>query len=297
MLVRDKIVMKSAIVAAGLRAPHFASLAEALAGDGNCLPWEGRTVLKPKGSAMSNNVQVLSSPSSTLDHVRRNGVPGGGSIDDFEIEEFVDSPIIHVDGIVANGEILVIQAYRYEGNCLDFAAGSPRGNIQIATTPDIRRWTADCLSALNLQTSIFHLEGFQTADGLVFLEIGARQAGGSTVETFELATGVHLPSSYLRLLVSEGSDVPVVQLPADDGLYGDFVFPPLSGGTGSARIRGEKEFRESPLVHRWSQPEASASRQLSYFVDDAVLGGVIGPAHPDVLQLFVRDLLQRVTID
>ncbi|MFD4986522.1 acetyl-CoA carboxylase biotin carboxylase subunit family protein [Streptomyces sp. NPDC058374] len=296
--VRDKVVMKSAIVAAGLRAPHFVPLPEALARGANSLPWEGRTVLKPKSEAMSNNIEVLSTPSAVLDRVRTSGVPGGGSPDSFEIEEFIDSPIIHVDGIVAGGEILVIQAYRYEGTCLDFAGGDPRGNIQIATTPDIHRWTAECLSALNLQTSIFHLEGFQTADGLVFLEIGARQAGGSTVETFELATGVHLPSSYLRLLVSEGRDVPLVQLPADDGLYGDFVFPSPSGGAGPVRIRGEKEFRESPLVHRWLQlPQgASAARQLSYFVDDALLGGIIGPAHPDVLQRFVRDLLQHVTI-
>lgn len=59
LAVRDKLVMKSAIAAADLQVPRFASLGEALDKGAHMLPWHGRTVLKPVAGASSKETYTF----------------------------------------------------------------------------------------------------------------------------------------------------------------------------------------------------------------------------------------------
>ncbi|GAA3006604.1 hypothetical protein JCM13580A_15780 [Streptomyces drozdowiczii] len=295
---RDKVVMKSMVAAAGLRVPRYLSLPEALAAGE--LPWTGETVLKPLDGAASMNVHIYPTAAEALTAVREGGVvPEGPERDGFEVEEFVSGPIVHVDGMLIDGKPMAIQASRYVGTCLGYAEGSPLGSVQIELTPELSRWTADCLAAVNITTSLFHLEGIETPDGLVFLEVGARFGGADVVDTFELATGVHMPSRYLQM-VTGGVAADDLDWPEPDGSrYGWFCWPSHKLGAERCRIEGADEFRESPLVYRWSQrtEDEPIKTVLSYADTDIPLAGVVGPGDSAELDSFLSSAFATISVE
>lgn len=283
--VRDKTVMKAAVAAAGLRVPRFAALPAArFAG----VPWTGPTVVKPVDGASSQDVFRYPDAESAL------AAPVPGEPVRFEVEEFVDGPILHVDGLMAGGEPVAIQASRYLGTCLAYAEGDPLGSVQVDTTPELTGWALDCLAAVGISDGLFHLEGFQTPDGLVFLEVGARFGGGDIVGTFELATGLHLPSAWLRVLT--GSAVPAPQLTGER--YGMFVWPGHRLGAGHCEIAGADPFAASPLAWRWVQrtPGEPIARAISYSDTDVPLAGIVGPGTTAQLEDFLRSAFATITV-
>jgi hypothetical protein len=296
---RDKVVMKSAVAAAGLRVPRFMSLAEALDAGPEGLPWSGGTVLKPLDGAAALNVHTYPTADAALAAVRAAGVPEGAGLDGFEVEEFVTGPIIHVDGMLIDGKPVAIQASRYVGTCLGFAEGAPLGSVQIELTPELSRWTEECLAAVSITTSLFHLEGIETPDGLVFLEVGARFGGADVVDTFELATGVHLPSQYLRLVTGHADAGNLPEVRGDGPRYGWFVWPCHKLGAEYCRIEGEAAFRESPLVHRWVQrsEDEPVKTVLSYAYTDVPLAGIVGPGDSAELDRFLHDAFSSVRVE
>ncbi|WP_240799368.1 ATP-grasp domain-containing protein [Streptomyces sp. A0958] len=296
---RDKVVMKSMVAAAGLRVPRFLSLTEALDAGPGGLPWSGETVLKPLDGAASMNVHIYPTADAALAAVREAGVPEGAEQDGFEVEEFVTGPIIHVDGMLIDGKPMVVQASRYVGTCLGYAQGTPLGSVQIELTPELSRWTLDCLAAVDITTSLFHLEGIETPDGLVFLEVGARFGGADVVDTFELATGVHLPSRYLQLVTGGVAAEELSWPEADGSRYGWFCWPSHKLGAEHCRIEGEAAFRESPLVHRWSQrsEDEPIKTVLSYADTDIPLAGVVGPGDSAELDRFLRDAFSSIRVE
>lgn len=294
--VRDKVVMKAAVERAGLRVPRFVSLPDALAG---AVGWSGPTVLKPLDGASSQDVRVFDTPATALDTVRRDGLPAGADPSSFEIEEYVVGPIIHVDGLVVDGTLVAVQASRYVGTCLGYAEGQPLGSVQIETTDALTGWTADCLRAVGIRTSLFHLEGIETPDGVVFLEVGARFGGADVVDTFALATGVHMPSAQLRILTDGPNALPEVRPANPDARYGWFVWPGHQLQAEYCRISGADEFAASPLAWRWVQrADGEPIKQtLSYSDFDIPLAGIVGPASAEVLEEFLRDLFATVRVE
>ncbi|MDQ2958092.1 MAG: ATP-grasp domain-containing protein [Actinomycetota bacterium] len=292
---RDKVLMKAAVERAGLRVPRFMALPDALSGGAETVPWSGKTVLKPRSGASSEGVRSFASVVELLDHAGRDAL----ALQDYEIEEFVEGPIIHVDGLVADGEAVAVLASRYVGTCLGYAEGKPLGSVQIATTAPVVDWTLSCLRAVGIDTGPFHLEAIESADGLVFLEVGARFGGADVVDTFELATGVRMPSSQLRLLV-EGSDArPAVRPAQPDECYGWFVWPGHALNSTLCRIGGEQSFREDPLVWRWAQRRHGEplTQLITYADADVPLAGIVGPASSRDLEQFLCELFQTVRVD
>jgi hypothetical protein len=298
LLVRDKVSMKAAVERAGLRVPRFIPLAKALS-DVTAVQWRGRTILKPLDGASSQDVAAFDTVAETLDSVRRDGLPAGTNIDSFEIEEFVSGPIIHVDGLVLDGRAVAVLASRYVGTCLGYAAGDPLGSVQVDTPPELVDWTLQCLAAVGVHTSLFHLEGIETPDGVVFLEVASRFGGADVVDTFELATGVHMPSMQLRIL-TEGQDArPDVRIAAADARYGWFVWPGHLLDADYCEVSGTEDLRSSPLTWRWVQrsPGEPIKRALSYSDTDVPLAGIVGPAPAPVLEQFLRDIFASARVD
>jgi hypothetical protein len=296
---RDKVVMKSAVAKAGLRVPHFLPLTEALDTDVSELPWKGETVLKPLDGSASKHVQVYPALADALDAIRSDGLPGGTGQAGFEVEEFVAGPIIHVDGMLVDGKPVAIRASRYVGTCLAYAEGKPLGSVQIEMTPEILQWSMDCLTAVGITTSLFHLEGIETPAGPVFLEVAARFGGADVVDTFELSTGLHLPSLFLRTITGNANAGPEVRPAAAGERYGWFVWPGHQLGGEYCRIEREKDFRESPLVWRWIQrcEDEPIRTALSYTDTDVPLAGIVGPADSAELECFLRDVFTSVRVE
>jgi hypothetical protein len=295
---RDKVVMKSAVVGAGLRAPRFLPLAAALRGDGGPPPWNGRTVLKPRAGASSEGVRAFPTVAAALAAARRDDV--GAAVADLEIEEFVEGPIIHVDGILAAGEPAAVQTSRYVGTCLGYAEGRPLGSVQIDTEPAVVAWALRCLHAVGIDDGPFHLEAIEAADGLVFLEVGARFGGADVVDTFELATGIRMPSVQLRLLLGgPGGPRPVARVPGPSERYGWFVVPGHTLGAAFCRVTGESDFRSDPLVWRWVQREVDQpiKRVITYADADIPVAGLVGPAPAAVLERFLTNMFASVRVE
>jgi biotin carboxylase len=292
--VRNKVVMKDAASRAGLRVPRYLPLASALAEAR--VPWQGRTILKPLDGASSLGVRAFDTVAEALDSVRGDGLPADAS--GFEIEEFVSGPIIHVDGLAVEGTPVAIQASRYVGTCLGYAEGSPLGSVQIDTPPSVVQWTTDCLRAVGITTSLFHLEGIETPDGLVFLEVASRFGGAGVADTFELATGVHMPSVQLRALSEAGAAHPDVRDSGPDARYGWFIWPGHLLGDQYCTVSGTHEFRRSPLVWRWVQrtEDEPVSQVLSYAEYDVPIAGIVGPAPASKLERFLRDMFASVRV-
>ena len=294
---RDKVAMKAAVARAGLAIPRYSPLTAALDDGAGSVPWAGETVLKPRAGASSEGVRTFPTVAQALDWSARH--PADAVATEYEIEEFVAGPILHIDGLVADGDEVAILASRYVGTCLDYAAGRPLGSVQIDTTAANVEWTLRCLRAVGIATGPFHLEAIESAGGLVFLEVGARFGGADVVDTFELATGVRLPAAQLRLLV-EGSDVrPAMRVPGPGERYAWFVWPGHTLGSTHCRISGEQPFRDHPLVWRWVQrgPDEPVRQDLSYAAADLPLAGVLGPATLTELEDFLGALFETVHVE
>lgn len=294
--VRDKVVMKSAVAKADLRIPAYAPLDAALAADAGPLPWEGRTLLKPLARASAEGVLEFPAARMALDRARADA-----SVDarDYEIEEFVEGPIFHVDGLVEHGALVAVQASRYVGTALGYANGLPLGSVQTDTPPSITDWTLRCLRAVGIDNGPFHLEGIETGEGPVFMEVGARFGGADVVDSFELATGMHLPSAQVRQLVAGSAGALPRRSPDPGQRYGWFVVPGHTLGSRYCRISGERRFREAPAVWRWVQraPDEPVKDVITYADTDVPLAGVIGPASTGVLDRFLSDMFAAVHVE
>ncbi|MEU0949481.1 ATP-grasp domain-containing protein [Streptomyces canus] len=297
LAVRDKLVMKSAVAAAGLRTPQFAPLEEALRNGPQSLPWQTRTVLKPVAGASSKETYTFASTSEVLDAVRGGKLSSATA--EFEIEEFIEGSILHLDGLLAANEPVVIQASRYVGTCLDYAHGKPLGSAHADTDPDLIDWALRCLKAVGIESGPFHLEAIETVQGPVFLEVGARCGSVGVVDAFELATGIRLPSAAVRLQVDGVSCLPRPRVPGPEERYGWFVVPGHTLGSSYCRISGEEHFRQDPMVRRWEQRRADEPLKgnISYAYRNVPVGGLLGPASSSALERFIRELFGSVRVE
>lgn len=288
-LARDKILMKQAVERTGLRVPRFLPVAQFLADGGNS-PWTGRTVLKPHRGASSVDVVVFDSAAEAHEALvgRRTGVSSidedGRGLPEHEVEEFVDGPILHFDGLVEKGTVLTLGGSEYVGTCLEYAHGIPMGSFQFEVTDRLRDWVATALAAVRIENGSFHLEAILDGTEPVFLEVGNRVGGADVVDTFELATGVHLPSFELRILVGDSVAGTLPQPPADRSWYGWFVHP---GHHLGARVfdgfDGAESFRSAPETVTWHELQAGSPLpdHITYGAHETALAGIVGTDSPE----------------
>jgi biotin carboxylase len=216
---RDKIVMKQAVAAANLRVPRSADLDDerevaSLVAEGFPL------IVKPrKGAASQGCIRIDDHKTFTRECALRRG-------EDAEIETFVDGPILHVDGLVAAGALLFARASAYVNTCYDFANGKPLGSILLPSDKASRpiNFAQRCLRALGLHEGAFHLELIDSAQGLVFLEVGARVGGGEIPFVMRDVYGVDLVADWLRLQL--GRPPETIRAQANSEELGGFLMLP-----------------------------------------------------------------------
>ncbi len=198
-IVNDKVAMKAAVAGCGLRVPRFVRCDEALtASSADVTPWAGKTVLKPLDGTASKDVFVFATYADAGTAILNH--PTGLEDWDperFQLEEYVEGPIFHFDGVMLAGAPVAIVASRYLGTCLEFAQGVPQGSIQVDDDGGRCKVAVEYLRAVGIDNGPFHLEMIEAADGMVFLEVGARPGGGHIKETFRLATGIDLVAAGL----------------------------------------------------------------------------------------------------
>ncbi|MFG2607152.1 acetyl-CoA carboxylase biotin carboxylase subunit family protein [Streptomyces sp. NPDC048514] len=204
---RDKVRMKQVLAEAGLRVPRFAacedhdqvlSFAEACG-----YP----VILKPVDGAASIGVHRVD------DETRLAELLPTVDLSRYELEEFVEGEIYHVDGYIGAGSAIRFQvASRYVSDCLAFGAGAPLGSVVLQRSrlrERVEAFAQECVSALGMYDTPFHLELFLTpTDELVFLEIGGRIGGGEVPHLLNKLFDVNLYEVWLRELAGESVTPP-----------------------------------------------------------------------------------------
>lgn len=302
--VRDKVIMKEHVEKAGIAVPQFQNLTHLIENKMAVYQWKGPTVLKPIDGASSENVKVFPSLLAILQKTigRKTGIAlidkNEVSLNGFQVEEFIQGPILHIDGLVHRGKIKICVASQYIGNCLDYAHGAPLASIQIDTTPEIKHWAQRCLSAVNIQQGCFHLEAISTEEGLVFLEIANRAGGADVVKTFELATGIHLPSAELSILVDNDYKKAPLLKPFNPQHFGWFVFPGHHIDTDYCHIQGTEGLKNNPHIRELYQLAANTpcTKNITYQPTEVPLAGVVQAANSAELETFVQDVFSAVSV-
>ncbi|MBM3115192.1 ATP-grasp domain-containing protein [Jeongeupia naejangsanensis] len=296
--VRNKLLMKHIVDAAGIAVPQNLSLSEFFASAH--LKWSGKTVLKPVDGASSENVLVFESPQQLKDALvdRRIGITSvdAGDYEAYEVEQFVSGDILHIDGLMLNGQLKLIVSSKYVGNCLAFAKGQPLGSVQIDTTDELRTWSLAVLGAIGLSSGSFHLEAIQSERGLVFLEIANRVGGAEVVAAVELATGVHLPSAELKAYLGEAVDAPAETLFAKK--FGWFVFPGHHLEQEFCVVKHSGQFRQDEMVVRWNElaHDQPLTKRITYQSVEVPVAGIVGAECSTRLASFMSDIFATVEV-
>ncbi|MFJ7095848.1 acetyl-CoA carboxylase biotin carboxylase subunit family protein [Streptomyces mirabilis] len=204
---RDKVRMKEILADKGIRVPRFnscESVKEALEfTKASGFP----VIVKPVDGAASIGVhrvddeRTLTALLPTLDLTR------------YEIEEFVTGEIFHIDGYVDEDSKIGFQVVsRYVNDCLAFGSGAPLGSVVVqrsALRDRIEAFSQECVDALGMRTTPFHLEIFVTpTNDLVFLEIGGRVGGSEVPHLLNKLFGVNLFELWLRALSGKSVAIP-----------------------------------------------------------------------------------------
>jgi hypothetical protein len=207
-LYRNKLRMKEAVAKAGVRVPRFASCDNAESAVDFARVIGFPLILKPLSGAGSRGVHRIEDEATLttlLDQIDTG---------DYELEEFIDGPIYHVDGFVGeDSQIPFMAVSRYIGDCLAFEAGrQPLGSVVVQDSPlrdRVHEFARQCVSGLGMTSMPFHLELFVTAEGdLVFLEIAGRIGGAEVPYLTDKLFGVNLFELWLDALCEGGATVP-----------------------------------------------------------------------------------------
>lgn len=225
-LVRDKVAMKAAVAAAGLRVP----INRPVEGPDEVRQFAADVgypfVAKPRRGADSQNVHIVRTSQDlavVLDTV---------DLADFQCEEYIDGELYQVDGVVSGGVLRTVRSWHCLVSCLDFARGIPFGSIA-NDDPDFEAsvvaFTEVVLAALGLTDDVFHLELFRTNDtgDLVFLEIGARAGGGQVRFVWEEVYGLDLIEASVHVQLGVPRDYPKAEVGGDVAAYLMMPEPPV----------------------------------------------------------------------
>jgi hypothetical protein len=192
---RDKLIMRRAAVAAGISCPRFADLTGPDAAwkfaDRNGYP----VVLKPRRGAGTEGITVVWSRQQLGPAVAAALAAPGGAL----IEEHVDAPMCHVDGLAAGHEVIHCWPSRYSSGGLEAVQRLlPRTGVMLDRDdphrPLLQDFAARIIKGFGGGGSFaFHIELWvRPGDVPVLCEATSRGAVVPVVAAYEHAFGVNL---------------------------------------------------------------------------------------------------------
>jgi hypothetical protein len=198
---RNKLLMKEALSAAGVRVPENAECIDRTHVE-DLLAKHRRLVIKPVDGFGSKEVAFINS-ATELDAWYNKGKMKG-----FEAEEYIEGTLYHVNAVVRNGEAILTASAPYlpgMGN-IDFSSGAPLVSAMLTSgelKDRLEVFSSDVIRILGMRNGVTHLECFVKTDGeIVFCEVGARPGGGGIVLMIEAQYGMNFP--HVSLLLQAG---------------------------------------------------------------------------------------------
>lgn len=224
----DKVVMKRLLAAGGVRVPRFHAFEPVVTAGAELLIEEIGlpAVVKPRQEANSRGVTILRTPQDVRDWLAEHDGETG-----WQVDEFVDGTLHHVNALVRDGEITPVQVGRYLGPLLGLHAGRILGGAteqESSFTAAAHEMNERVVRALGDKGSfVVHTEFAVNPGGeLVVLEVAGRAPGALVPELARLHAGVNLEVANLRM--QAGLRVPE---PAQQGVQAAWLWPPVMPGT------------------------------------------------------------------
>lgn len=237
----DKVAMKRAVEAAGVRVPRYTifDAARYLAEGDEYLDMFADVVgfpafVKPTGESGSVGAQKLDSRAD-LDQwaALTEDRPATGNTVQYEVDEFITGTLYHVDTLIDGGQICYVRVNRYLLPMADYADGHICGSYTLSEEDPIYERLVE-FNALVIdafrekpESGAIHHEVFETKTGeLVFLEIAARAPAALIPQTGRIRWGVDIEECHFRL--QRGDEV---DLNCDfRGAYAGWIFFPKVDG-------------------------------------------------------------------
>ncbi|MDN3576667.1 ATP-grasp domain-containing protein [Chitinimonas viridis] len=301
--VRDKTLMKQCIIDAGIRAPRYAALDHWLAGQQLAVADDASIILKPVDGASSVDVRRFDSQQTLADALKagRTGVAalddGTGDTARYQVEEFIEGRVVHIDGIARQGTIQILVASRYVGTLMGFAHGKPAGSIQFDTTDEMQQWVSRILQAVEIRDGAFHLEIIEGQDGPVFLEIAHRVGGARITEAFERKTGIHLAIADIGTIVDP--DYTLQPNWDSSAYYGWFIVPAHQLNKPYCRVSGYDALLASGTVETLNVlgTDKPVPKKISYAETLLPLAGLVRANSSQVLQDTLDTLFNELVLE
>jgi ATP-grasp domain len=209
---RDKVPMKVFARAAGIRVPDFTPVTNAGEIADFMASHPGRVVVKPRSGSGSTGVYVLDAPEQAADLV------GVVSTQPYEVEEFVDGVLHHVDAFQVDGAAVAAVASFYTGQgCLEHWTDAPFGSRTLDPRDPLSdrlvRETWRLVDALpSPPTVCVHAEFFVTGSGeIVLCEVAARVGGGPIPRMLRQVLGVDPRELWARVECGLPTDLDAVR--------------------------------------------------------------------------------------
>jgi biotin carboxylase len=201
---RDKILMKHRVAGTGIRVPDSLPFDDLDAAT-DLFQRHGVVVVKPRTGMGAIGMRVIRTKrelDAAFDARKAGEFADGG----YEVEEYIDGDLVHVDTVLEDGKLVVGNVGRYflhhrsGASFLDLEFG---GSAMLEAGPlrdDLVDQAATAVQALGQVTGVAHTELFLTPDGdVVFCETGARPGGGGIAALVGWTQGVNLVEAHLRL--------------------------------------------------------------------------------------------------
>jgi len=190
----NKVLMKERLEQSGVRFPQFISSLDTLESLINRVDFP--IVMKPHYGAGSVGVAIIKTRNELTRFLNTTD-----KLTNYEAEEYIDKPIVHLDGVVSDSKISFIKCFKYFGTCFEYTLGEPLGSILIDSNEDqtvLAEFAADVIKALGMENGVFHLEAFYEDGSPIFLEIGGRQGGGEVVPLMKHLFDVDLVECFFN---------------------------------------------------------------------------------------------------
>ncbi|MBT2830604.1 ATP-grasp domain-containing protein [Staphylococcus coagulans] len=258
---RDKVLMKQLLQSTAVKTPHFDKAIDGVNIQRFVEKYGYPVVLKPIDGSGSSDV-VIARKQQDIDMFLQTHPDIGR----YEIEQFIDGEMYHIDGLVHNAEVKCAYVSHYYNGCLAFKDYQPLASYMLkkdhSLSQALQQEVKQVVAALpTLPNGSFHAEFFVTpTNDIYFCEIASRTGGGEIGRMLEHAIGMQLNQMSLYLQTGRADEV---NGHTQIQRYGGFILLPPQNAT----FQGiEQQLDEDWVLfqsHKATPGQAFGAAQLS----------------------------------
>lgn len=191
LIYRDKTKMKEKLAKEGIRVPKFRLLNPSYGFEYLAQELGLPFVIKPIDSCGSHGVSII------YDLNQFNKLDLDLNSQNFEVEEYIEGTLYHIDSCIRNNNIDFICANEYTFPNHDYTNGKALGSIPLDQDDPLSikliDFAENCLMALKADNIVNHMELFHTKNNeIIFLEVSGRPPGALVNLTHQLNFGFNL---------------------------------------------------------------------------------------------------------